>query len=58
MFLVIAFTIVFVTTVGNLLELGENNRYRFMFDPFVWAVVWVRLPVAADALMIRRQPAP
>jgi hypothetical protein len=39
MFLVIAFTIVFVTTVGNLLELGENNRYRFMFDPFVWAVV-------------------
>jgi peptidoglycan/LPS O-acetylase OafA/YrhL len=38
MLLVIAFTIVFAVTVGNLFEMAENNRYRFMLDALVWAV--------------------
>jgi hypothetical protein len=38
MLLVIAFTIVFAVTVGNLFEMAENNRFRFMLDALVWAV--------------------
>jgi hypothetical protein len=29
-----------VTLVGNLLERGENNRFRFAIDPLIWAAVW------------------
>jgi hypothetical protein len=30
-----AFNIAYVMTVGNLFEIGESNRYRFMIEPFV-----------------------
>jgi hypothetical protein len=29
-----------VTLVGNLIELGENNRFRFAIDPLIWATLW------------------
>ncbi len=29
------FNIVYVSLVGNLFEYGENNRFRFMIDPFL-----------------------
>ena len=51
MLLVIAFTIVFAMTVGNLFEIGENNRFRFMLDSLVWAV-----PIGACAgFLVRRR---
>jgi hypothetical protein len=46
--LVVAFfllNLVWVTLAGNLLEAGENNRFRFLVDPFVVAVLmsmWFR----------------
>jgi hypothetical protein len=33
------FTIIFVAIFGNLLEYGENNRFRMMIDPLFWVVV-------------------
>jgi hypothetical protein len=30
-----AFNIFFVTAVGNLMDIGENNRFRFTVDPFI-----------------------
>ncbi|MBN2209157.1 MAG: hypothetical protein JW759_07665 [Candidatus Coatesbacteria bacterium] len=32
--LYLCFNIIWVAVVGNLLELGDNNRFRFMTDPF------------------------
>lgn len=29
------YNILFVTVVGNLMEIGENNRFRFVIDPFI-----------------------
>lgn len=29
------YNIVFVTIIGNMMELGENNRFRFSIDPFI-----------------------
>jgi hypothetical protein len=33
--LFMVFNIVFVTFAGNLMEIGENNRFRFVVDPFI-----------------------
>lgn len=32
-------TVIYVTAVGTILEIGENNRFRFVIDPFVLAIV-------------------
>jgi hypothetical protein len=36
-------TILFVTIVSSCLETGENNRYRFMIDPFLWVLLALSL---------------
>jgi hypothetical protein len=33
--LFMAYNIFFVTVVGNLMDIGENNRFRFTVDPFI-----------------------
>lgn len=33
------FTIVFVSVVGNSLELGENQRFRFLSEPLTWVLI-------------------
>ncbi len=33
--LFMAFNILFVTVVGNLMDIGENNRFRYVIDPFL-----------------------
>jgi hypothetical protein len=38
--LFVALCLGWVTLVGNLLERGENNRFRFAIDPLIWAAVW------------------
>lgn len=30
-----SFNVLFITAVGNAAELGENNRFRFVVDPFI-----------------------
>jgi hypothetical protein len=30
-----AYNILFLTVIGNLMEIGENNRFRFTIDPFL-----------------------
>jgi hypothetical protein len=51
-------SIVYVTVLGNALEYGENNRFRFDIDPLIFALLAVALPVlwkrGADALAARR----
>jgi len=53
MLLFIAFCVAYVTLLGNGIELGENNRFRFVIDPLIWATVWglasahIRRPRAA-----------
>jgi hypothetical protein len=49
-------TILFVAFVGNVMEVGENNRFRFMVDPlalalFAWVLhrAWAARPGAAAA---------
>jgi hypothetical protein len=46
--LYVCFNIVYVAFVGNLLEVGENNRFRFMTDPLylVLAGVFIQRAVA------------
>ncbi len=33
--LFMVYNILFVTVVGNLMDIGENNRFRFTVDPFI-----------------------
>jgi hypothetical protein len=40
MLLFIAFCVGYVTLLSNLIELGENNRFRFVIDPLIWAAAW------------------
>jgi len=37
--LFVAGTVAYVSLVGNSLELGENNRFRFMIEPFLFALI-------------------
>ncbi len=47
--LFVAFTIVYVAVVGNALELGENNRFRFMIEPLIFALIgWL-----VDGFLVR-----
>lgn len=38
--LFVAFSIGTVTLLSNLIERGENNRFRIVVDPLVWAAAW------------------
>jgi len=33
--LFMAYNILFVTLVGNAMDIGENNRFRYTIDPFL-----------------------
>jgi hypothetical protein len=46
----IAVTILWVTVVGNAVEFGDNNRFRFVTEP----LMWVALGVVADRLLAWR----
>ncbi len=49
--LFIALNVLFVTLAGNALEVTENNRFRFTFDPLIWVAVAVVLsPRGRDVL--------
>jgi hypothetical protein len=48
----LCFTIAFVAVVGNLLELGENNRFRFETDPLSVCLLGVTLQSALG--LVRR----
>lgn len=38
-YLFIWLNVMYVSCVGNLLEIGENNRFRFMIEPVSWIVL-------------------
>jgi len=44
------YNILFVTLVGNLMDIGENNRFRFVVDPFLLTLFVVVLRVATPNL--------
>jgi hypothetical protein len=44
--------ITYVTVVGNCLEVGENNRFRFMLDPFYLAILGFLI---TDAIRVVKQ---
>ncbi len=45
-------TIVYVTCIGNFFELGENNRFRFLLEPFYLILFLVILQYTADKLSV------
>ncbi len=51
-----AFTVVYVACTVNLIELGENNRFRMMVEPLLFALVACAVTSAAD--LRRRFQAP
>lgn len=58
-----ALTIVFIAAVGNSLELGENQRFRFLSEPLTWVLValvvdraLLALRAAARRVRIGRSP--
>jgi hypothetical protein len=51
----LCFTIAFVAVVGNLLELGENNRFRFETDPLSLCLLGLALQSGMDQLRRRRR---
>jgi hypothetical protein len=53
---VIGFTVLTVTLVGNVFEIGENNRFRFVVEP-ITLVVAVWLVTRAVQLVVARRRA-
>jgi hypothetical protein len=49
----LCFNIAFVAVVGNLMELGENNRFRFETDPLSVCLLGLTLQGALD--LVRRR---
>jgi hypothetical protein len=49
-------TIAYVALVGNLLELGENNRFRVETDPLSVCLIGVALTAVLRAVRARRPP--
>jgi hypothetical protein len=54
----LCFNIAFVAVVGNLLELGENNRFRFETDPLSVCLLGLALQSALDFVRRRGARAP
>jgi len=50
----LCFNIAFVALVGNLMELGENNRFRFETDPLSVCLLGLALQGGFDSLRRRR----
>ncbi len=53
---VIGFTVVTVTVIGNLFEIGENNRFRFMVEPVTFVALTWFVVGAVRRLRARRAP--
>ena len=49
------FTILFVTAVTSSLEIGENNRFRFNVDPYLFAVVGMAVTGAQSEVRRRME---
>ncbi len=47
-------TLLYITAVGNLFELGENNRFRFMIDPFALILLGISIQVWVQSRHPRR----
>jgi hypothetical protein len=50
------FNIVYLAVIGNTLEIGENNRFRFATDALSMTMLLVGLQWALDRFRPRRQP--
>jgi hypothetical protein len=50
------FNILFVSAVGNLMDIGENNRFRFVIDPFllVLFIFFLRIGISKLSVWKRR----
>lgn len=44
-------TIVFVAVIGNSLEVGENQRFRFLSEPLTWVLMTLTIDRTLSALM-------
>jgi hypothetical protein len=38
--LFVALCLAYVTLPGNMVEVGENQRFRYAIDPLIWAAAW------------------
>jgi len=50
----LCFAIMYVAFTGNLLEVGENNRFRFMTDPLYVVLLGLLLQAVASRLQAGR----
>lgn len=51
-------TIAYLTIVGNIIECGENNRFRFALDPFFFVVLGAAGQSFFDKLHRTKRPSP
>jgi hypothetical protein len=49
------FTITWVALVGNSLEVGENQRFRFLSEPLTWVLAALMIDRALFALRAARR---